>query len=564
MASKKYFLFSFILCLLVGSAFAQIGASYDLRDSSLIPSKRIPQHNEFLNNAYPFPAKPRNEWEVGLKGGLPFGETDVRYWGPTGGFGLHVRKALGYVFSVRGEFDWLRMKGLNFMPSSGFINNTAWQGNGYNAGSPANPNPDHVFYNYRTTVNELSLQGVVTLNNVRFHKAKTGFNVYGFGGIGLTRYNTFINTHHADGTSYETDFNNLYAKYSAMPGGFGYSNRKAIKSDLKSIMDGKFDTQAQEDPGHPKLGGWPVYPSLVVGIGAQFKLNNKFNLAFEYKHTFLKSDLLDGQQWQENYNPSTSTSPAQTRDYDSYSFASIGINYNIGKKAVEPLWWLNPLDYAYSEINAPRHMKLPKPVLDDADGDGVTDQFDLEPNTPKGCPVDSHGVSRDTDGDGVPDCKDKELITPTQCQPVDADGVGKCPDPQCCKDIKALLDNGNFGKKCSIGDMPSIPFKGRSVSLSKDAKALLSSVADKMRNNPNCKVAVIGYGESSKAAQQLSWDRVNEVIKYLVEKEGVSADRFIFRYGQTGGDENTIDLKDGTGEEGPNTVPAPHPNLHRK
>ena len=257
-----------------------------------------------------------------------------------------------------------------------------------------------------------------------------------------------------------------------------------------------------------------------------------------------------------------------TRDDDLVNFLSVGLNYNIGKNAVEPLWWINPLDYAYSEINAPRHMKLPKPVLDDADGDGVTDQFDHEPNTPAGCPVDTHGVSRDTDGDGVPDCKDKELITPTQCQPVDADGVGKCPDPACCKDINAKLEAGGVGAvgkaRCFIGDLPSIVFKGRSVTLSKDGKALASTIAEKMRNNPACKVAVIGYGESSKSAQQLSWDRVNEVIKYLVEKEGINSDRFIFRYGQTGGAENTIDIKDGTGEEGPNTVPAPHPNLRKR
>ena len=85
-----------------------------------------------------------------------------------------------------------------------------------------------------------------------------------------------------------------------------------------------------------------------------------------------------------------------------------------------------------------------------------------------------------------------------------------------------------------------------------------------MRNNANCKVAVSGYGESSKKAQQLSWDRVNAVIKYLVEKEGISEDRFIFKFGLGEGDDNTIDLKDGTGEEGPNTVPAPHPNLRKK
>ena len=113
---------------------------------------------------------------------------------------------------------------------------------------------------------------------------------------------------------------------------------------------------------------------------------------------------------------------------DNYNLFSLGININLGKNAVEPLWWINPLDYAYAEIRNPKKMNIPKPVLPDSDGDGVTDQFDRE-QTPAGCPVDSHGVSRDTDGDGVPDCKDKELITPTYCQPVDADGVGKCPVP---------------------------------------------------------------------------------------------------------------------------------------
>jgi outer membrane protein OmpA-like peptidoglycan-associated protein len=127
-----------------------------------------------------------------------------------------------------------------------------------------------------------------------------------------------------------------------------------------------------------------------------------------------------------------------------------------------------------------------------------------------------------------------------------------------------MIEEGGIKGKCSIGDLPSVSFTGRTISLSKDAKAVLASVAEKMRNNPNCKVAVVGYGESSKAAQQLSWDRVNAVIKYLVEKEGISEDRFIFKYAQGEGDANTVDLRDGTGEEGPNTVPAPHPNLRKK
>ncbi|MBC7587446.1 MAG: hypothetical protein H7178_03720, partial [Chitinophagaceae bacterium] len=59
--------------------------------------------------------------------------------------------------------------------------------------------------------------------------------------------------------------------------------------------------------------------------------------------------------------------------------------------------------------------------------------------------------------------------------------------------------------------------------------------------------------------QQMSWERVNAIIKYLVEKQGISESRLIFSYGQEG-DADTVDLQ-GTTEDGPNTVPAPHPNL---
>jgi len=554
MASKKYTLLIGLLCLMVSGTFAQTVTSYDMRDSSLIPSKRLPQHNEFRQNTYPFPAQPRSQWEVGVKAGLfdVIGDVHSTIWTP--GVGVHVRKALGYLFSLRGEYTMGWAKGLNYSPSSGYIHNQAWAGwpgfGGYN------PQTQAVFYNYKTKVNELSLQGVFTFNNIRFHRAKTGINFYGFAGLGGMIYNTKINAFNNSGSTYQ-----LYDFSSALAIAPTYKNRKDIKKALKNILDDSYETHPEDDKGNASVFNEPFRWVFVVGAGVQFKVNNKWNIAIEDKFSSPKTDLLDGQQWQDN----SSTNPAMTRDFDTYNFLSVGANFNLGKKAVEPLWWINPLEYAYNEINKPQHMKLPKPVLDDSDNDGVTDQFDQEPNTPAGAPVDTHGVSRDTDGDGVPDFRDKELITPTQCQPVDADGVGKCPEPDCCKELRAKMDSlGPRQGNCGIGDLPSITFSGRSVALTNDAKALLASVAQKMRNNPNCRVAVIGYGESSKAAQQLSWDRVNSVINYLVEKEGISSDRFIFRYGQGEGAENTVDLKDATGEEGPNTVPAPHPNLRRR
>ena len=572
MASKKYILLAGIICLLASGSFAQVGASYDVKDSSLIPSKRMPQHSEFLNGTYNFPAKPRNQWEIGVKLGAFTVSGDVPAVFPTLGFGAHVRKAFGYVFSMRLEYLYGTAKGLSWNPNGGYARNTALvptystpimavgptgqpqllkagTGTLWTGSTPW----DQVFYNYKAKAQDLSIQGVFTLNNIRFHKAKTGFNIYGFVGVGATVFETQINALNENGTSYAAQFNSI-----ASSSTFVYENRKDIKDELKDALDDTYETGAETEQGvrRPKLFGNTFKPSGTVGAGVAFKLSNRLNLAIEDRHTVVKTDLLDGQRWQEH----ALGSPVLTPDYDSYNYFTIGLNINLGGKAVEPLWWLNPLDYAYSEIRNPRLMRLPKPVLPDSDLDGVTDQFDQE-QTPEGCPVDTHGVSRDTDGDGVPDCKDKELVTPTYCQPVDADGIGKCPCDTTCVGRAVPMT-----PQCAqlLGALPSVSFAKNSVRLSDDAKRLLAVVADRMRNSPGCNVVVTGYCAGNKVEQQRSWDRVNAIINYLIEKEGVSGDRLIFKYGEEGGDCDTVDIRAANeGEEGPNTVPAPHPNLRK-
>jgi outer membrane protein OmpA-like peptidoglycan-associated protein len=59
----------------------------------------------------------------------------------------------------------------------------------------------------------------------------------------------------------------------------------------------------------------------------------------------------------------------------------------------------------------------------DADGDGVADNADRCPNTPRGTPVDANGCPRDSDNDGVTDNADRCPNTPAGT-PVDANG---CP-----------------------------------------------------------------------------------------------------------------------------------------
>lgn len=566
MTSKKYKLLLGLITLLSTTTFAQqTGSGYSIYDSSVIAPKDMPQQNEFWNNTYNFPAKPRNMWEVGASIGTLSISGDVAAKIPTLGFEAHIRKAVGYLFSLRLQYVNGTGKGLNWQAAQNYSRNRAWLDqskaavgypgnisgttNGYNpvyrdnSGQLTGLSPEKpvnsVFYNYKTHVQDLSIQGLVTLNNVRFHKQKTGFTLYGGAGIGATIFNVKVNALNANGGNYAQLFKDVLAAQIAS-GGIDIKNRKDILKQLKAGMDNTYETDGEsEGARRPRIGKNTLKPSATAIIGASYKLSRRVNIALEDRHTFTKSDLLDGQQWQEN----ALGSPVLTRDYDSWNFLSLGLNFNLGAKSVEPLWWLNPLDYAYGEINNPKHMKLPKPVFDDTDGDGVTDQLDREPNTPAGCPVDTHGVTKDTDGDGVPDCKDKQLITPTDCQPVDADGVGKCPDPACCKEIMSKIDSGLIGGRNSAcaADYPSLTMK--SASLSADNKAMLATVAAKLKEKPTCTITITAYPKADKRQQAMADKKLEAVKNYLVEKLGISSDRITTDKVIDGGDANTIDIK---------------------
>jgi hypothetical protein len=535
MASKKYKLILGLITLFATSSFAQVSTGYSVFDSSVIPSKRMPQQNEFMNNTYDFPAKPRNMLEIGASFGNVGIGGDVRSKFPALGFEAHIRKALGYVFSLRLQYLNATPKGMNWKPAYNFGNNPAWTSTA--AGSTLPPAQSYqpgqsVFYNYKTHLQDLGIQGLFTLNNIRFHKNKNSVAIYVGAGVGATWYNVMVNALDENGNNYAALYNNI-----ATGGDITYSNRKTILKNLKDGMDNTYETEGDSDGDwSDQLGKNSLLPSATLIGGIEFKLSTRINIALEDRLTIVNSDLLDGQRWQEHPNGDAALSP----NNDVYNYLSLGINYNLGSKSVEPLWWINPLDYAYAEINNPKHMKLPKPILDDTDGDGVTDQLDREPNTPAGCPVDTHGVTRDTDGDGVPDCKDKQLITPTECQPVDADGVGKCPDPACCTSMMDSLANMRMAPACA-SDYPSLSVKG--ASLSTDTKALLAIVATKLKDYPNCTITLIAYPGASKSQQSLADKKLDAVKNYLVEKLGISADRVSVDKVIAGGDANTIDVR---------------------
>jgi outer membrane protein OmpA-like peptidoglycan-associated protein len=512
MASKKYLLLAGAVGLLSAStSFAQVQPTgYDALDSSKVSSKRMVQQNNFTNHQSNFPAKPRDMWELGFSGGLHLISGTVP---PQPGFGggVSLRKALGHTFSLRAEYIGSIDKGQDYKlrPSQAAGGINPWA-------RTAALNGGMIVPNYKSQNHQLSLDVIASLSNILFYRAEPKVNWYLLAGYSIVMADVDVDALDASGNGYNYSGIDFTAK------------RSDIRKQIKDLRDDKYEQNAPSQGNRVSIGrnddNQLLRHALDVGTGVAFKVSKRFNIGIEEKVTMPFDAYLDGYA-----GPGGASK-------DFYSYTSVRLNFNLGNpaKRVQPLWWINPLEYAYSELSSPRHMKLPAPVLPDADGDGVTDQFDREPNTPAGAPVDVHGVAKDTDGDGVPDYKDKQLITPTYCQPVDADGVGKCPDPECCKN--------RVEQSCSSLVLPSVSFKGSSTKVGNDQEAILASVAATLKSNPSCNVLVTGHAgaKGKKGGVDLSSRRVDSVIDYLADKQGIDRGRFIKQ--NTPGESGTVDL----------------------
>lgn len=541
------------------------GQNYDVFDSTKYSAGRMNQYRQYMNHEYAFPPKPRNQWEIGVHAGLWNIMGDVPtllFWQKANtqdnfgsyGIGGHLRKALGYTFSIRADYTYGVGKGNQWQPASN--NLAAANGLGF-----SNLYNNDYFHSYRTEAHNLSLDLVANLTNILFHQAKPKVNVYVFGGVTGIAFGTRINALDANYNAYNYSGSPALNKFFNPPAGtsnpgFVHHNRKDIHEAIANIMDGTYETDALDGGGRTNslLDRKTTLLAATGGIGFQFRLSRTVNLSIEDRITVpfgSASDYLDGYK----YSTVPGGNIAMSPDGDLINYANIGLNLNIGSRRtkVEPLYWMNPLDHAYNELADPRHMRLPDPVLTDSDGDGIVDQFDKCPGTPAGVAVDAHGCPMDTDGDGVPDYLDKQLITPTECQPVDADGVGKCP---CNCTGQVTSSCGNIGAG-------SLTFSSGSSRISPAMQSQLSSLAAQMNANPTCKVVIIGNGSGSKVQQQRSWDRVNSVIEYMSEKSGIDRGRFIFQYGQMGAENSVMYRSANTGEEGPSNVPPPFPNMRR-
>jgi OOP family OmpA-OmpF porin len=174
----------------------------------------------------------------------------------------------------------------------------------------------------------------------------------------------------------------------------------------------------------------------------------------------------------------------------------------------------------------------------DSDGDGITDDLDQCPNTPRGVQVDAHGCPLDTDGDGVYDYLDKCPNTPSGVKvdekgcPLDTDGDGvpdyldECPGtPEGAKvnekgcwvlvDTDVKLQKGNL-----LFDTAKWDIKPQAYPVLDEALAIL-------KEQPTLKVQIQGHTDnvgSKGYNQKLSERRAKAVMQYFIDK-GVEPER---------------------------------------
>jgi len=232
---------------------------------------------------------------------------------------------------------------------------------------------------------------------------------------------------------------------------------------------------------------------IPVGLGVNFKLSDAIALNLGYSANFLDNDDLDG-----SFDNGASNK-------DRWSYGSAGLEFALGGKGKPSLEWTNPVAILYDELKDPtlrqevEALKTRVSTLEntvnqlsaDADGDGVSDKFDKEPNSAAGAVVDGSG---------------RTIKFPSA-------------------DSTMATGAGNV-----------IQFEFDSSVLKTSSYPTLDRISSELRGNSASKVTLDGHAsaEGTEAYNMnLSRDRANSVKTYLVNS-GVDANRITTKaYGET-------------------------------
>lgn len=321
--------------------------------------------------------------------------------------------------------------------------------------------------------------------------------------------------------------------------GVGRMFYRSVRTELESDLIARNLEGEALYRGYDDLGRSVLYASQLEekprvvetvfygGVSAKYRLNDKLDFSFSVDRMNSQTDRLDGE----------GENKGETKDFVIYS--AFGISYKLGKKK-QSLEWYSPLDEvyrSYSDVS----VKI-EGMMDDADGDGVADQFDQNPNTPDGVSVDGSGNALDVDMDGVADYLDVDPFTNKGAAvdefgkelDDDGDGIPNSRDLESNTEAGAVVTYQGITLKgmggVSSSFLPSVFFASGNSNIRHQELKQLATVAKTLRNNPDITLQVIGHADSHGevyANHQLGLNRAEEVISHLVDVYGIDRARLV-------------------------------------
>jgi OmpA-OmpF porin, OOP family len=402
------------------------------------------------------------------------------------GFALsgHLRKALDYTWSLRGEVGY---EGLTSKNSVGKPLNIA-------TGQPAAVGAGGTLATeVKTSVLRGTLQIVASLNNNRWENGLRKMNPYVYFGAGVGNYKTKVNGTDA----------------------------------LANVSEA-------------------VSPIVEMGGGLSFRVSDKINFGLDAKITSLfgkRTDLIDAYdyRWKDmtsnlsarlNFNLGGGDAKTATSLPLWWVNPATKINADVAEIAARPKLDLTDtdgdgiIDMLDQEKDTPAGARVDtRGVALDSDGDGVPDYKDKEPFSPIGYTVDK--------STGVAQVTKPNYITQTEVDKIVADKLKAWETTY--KPASAVDASAPRGGGASIADwfLPMIHFDFGSPTIRQAEIGNLYNVATVMKNNPGIKVVVSGYTDkvSDEATnQKLSYQRAQNSIDYLVKHFNIDRSRLVLNY----------------------------------
>ncbi len=455
-----------------------------------------------------FSEKPKSQLELGINLGHLAIASDLDGNFPGGyGVGLHLRKSIGYNFSLRLEY----LYGQQSLVDDGIAATSVIE---QDIPSLTGYDDEGSFVRaFRTRYNSVSLQAVFNLGNTIFHRARPIWGAYLYGGVGLYGHTTELDVFSADEAAYA--FSSI-------------SGQEDIREAAEDLLDGVYETEATYEDDGLEFGDKQRYWEFLAGLGISRKISDRVNISLDHRFVFTGNDRLDG------FAHRTRTD--LTTDNDLLHLTTLRIAFNIGPKgkSVEPLYWVNPMDPIVRDV---AELKA-RPELDvtDSDKDGIIDMFDQDNNTPMGAPVDTRGVALDSDGDGIIDAMDTEPYSPPGYE-YDEKGMAIVPKEKTLseQDVERIIDQRlNAMSTSADWYLPMIHFDLDKYFIKPQYYPQLHHVATVMHNHPEIRIVVSGHADQSNQEDYnnvLSWKRANSAIQYLIATYNLSESRFVLQYG---------------------------------